>query len=362
MGKSIQTLLVGTYTNPDFDVSETGKGIYTLEFDPATAGLAVVGVTSGIENPSYLAVAPSGNRVYAVLEKMVRGGFLPGEVASFSLGGRGTLNLLNSVPSHGSCPCHLSIDHSGHYLFAANYVDGTVGLFPLGPDGRVGEAVQVDRHQGRGPTDRQTGPHAHMVLGSPDGRFVYSVDLGTDQVLRARWEAGAGSWEPLPDAYSTLAGAGPRHLAFHPVLDRAYLVAELNATVEVLSVDRKSGALERAAACSTLPPGETGFAGCSAIRISPDGRFLYVGNRGAYHSIAAYRLDPATGTPEFLGTFPTGGRGPRDFILDRTGAFILVANQETCSVTVLTRNPETGLPGSPVGSASVPTPVCLTLV
>jgi 6-phosphogluconolactonase len=352
-------LWAGSYTDPDFPVTRKGLGITSLEFDPTSGELRVTGVAATTINPSYLAVHPNGRFVFAVNEILEAGKELPGLVTSFEVAADGrTLKALSSTASEGSSPCHLVLDPTGRHLFVANYSSGTVTHLPVGADGRLGPAARVERHQGAGPHERQRGPHAHMVAWSRTGRELYAVDLGIDAVVATSWNTGTGTLGATTRGFATAPGAGPRHLVLHPTLDRVFVVNELNATVEVFAVDPSSGSWTPVQSVSTTGAAG-GYAGCAAIRISADGRFLYTSNRGDFQSLSVFAVDPTEGTLDLIQTRPSGGRAPRDLVLDPTGHFVLVANQDPGTVAVFRRDPETGLLSGTGRAVSVPTVVSL---
>ena len=352
-------LWAGSYTDPDFPVTRRGQGITTLELDPSSGDLRVIGVAATVVNPSYLAVHPYGRFVFAVNEILEVGKVLPGRVTSFQVAPDGRmLEELNSVASEGSSPCHLVLDPTGRHLFVANYSSGTVGHLPVGVDGKLGSAVAVDRHSGAGPHERQAGPHAHMVAWSRSKNELYSVDLGIDAVVSTPWDAATGTLGSTNRKFATAPGAGPRHLVLHPTLDRVFVVNELNATVEVFAVDPVSGSWTPVQAVSTTGA-VGGYAGCAAIRISADGRFLYTSNRGDFQSLSVFAVDPTEGTLDLIQTRPSGGKAPRDLVLDPTGHFVLVANQDPGTVAVFRRDPQTGLLSGTGRAVSVPTVVSL---
>ncbi len=342
------TMYVGTYTGGP------SKGIYSFKFQTSAGKLTPNGLAAETSNPSFLAVHPNQRVLYAVNEDS------NGTVSSFAIDpATGNLRLLNSVSSKGSGPCHVSVDKTGRFLFVANYNSGTTAAFKIKQDGSLTEAIATYQHAGRGATPRQAGPHAHMAAVSPDNRFVWVADLGTDQVMSYRIDAEKGMVPNAPPSAKLTPGSGPRHLVFRNDSKFAYVIGELAATVTVFSYDAARGTMAEVQTVSTLPAGYTGQKSCAEIRLHPSGKFLYASNRG-HDSIAVYTVDAAKGTLTSAGYVPTGGKTPRGFAIDPTGRFLVAANQGSNNIVVfkidqttgnLTPTDDTFAVGSPVDVA-----------
>ena len=242
----------------------------------------------------------------------------------------------------------------------ANYGSGTVSLLPVAADGQLGPPVS-DQHTGSGPHPNQTSPHAHCLLPDPANKFAFGVNLGTDQVVGYRLGAAAGQLTRLPQpAFVARPGAGPRHLVFHPDGRRAYLVNELNSTVTALRYEAASGQLREVQTVSTLPADYAGLNSCADVHVAPDGRFLYVSNRGR-NSIAVFAIAGTTGLLSPVQDVPTQGQTPRNFTLSPTGGLLLVANQASNNVVAFRVNQDTGQLTATGQSVDVPTPMFLLL-
>ncbi|MDX2285276.1 MAG: lactonase family protein [Bacteroidia bacterium] len=340
-------LFVGTYT------ARGSEGIYVYRFDPATGALAQVSAAGGIENPSFLALAPGGKHLYAVEEND------PGHVAAFRFDeAAGTLVRIGRQPAEGVWPCHLAVDAGGRWCIAGNYGSGSLAVLPILPDGSLGPAVQTIRHSGSGPNaERQEGPHVHSVNFSPDGRQIFVADLGTDELRVYQFDAASGRLTPGdPPAVRTAPGGGPRHFAFHPGGSFAYAVLEL--TSQVAAFRYENGTLSPIQTERMLPAGFSGPNTCADLHVSPDGRFLYGSNRG-HNSIAVFAIHPRTGRLTPKGHQPTLGSTPRNFAIDPTGRYLLAANQESGDIQVFRRNPRSGKLTPAGQSAKVSMPVCL---
>ena len=169
---------IGTYTR------EGGKGIYIHRYDADTGALTPVGSVES-ENPSFLAIHPSGRFLYAVNEVGEYKGEQAGAISAFAIGADATeLTLINQQSTKGTGPCHVSIDATGRYAVVANYGGGSTCLLPIADTGALGEASDFVQHEGCSVNpQRQQGPHAHSANISPDNKYVYVADLGLDKVL-----------------------------------------------------------------------------------------------------------------------------------------------------------------------------------
>lgn len=340
---------VGSYTEPPMGRAE-GIGVY--RFDPDTGALTQAQTVTGVANPSFLALHPSGRFLYAANE------LDPGGVSAFARDpDSGSLTLLNREESHGAHPCHVSVttDASGGYILTANYSSGSIAALPVGSDGRLQPTSSVVQHTGSSVNPkRQEGPHAHMVAPSPDGRFVLATDLGTDRIEIYRFEDGrltshgGAAAEP---------GAGPRHFAFSPDGAAVYVINELASTMTVYAYDAGRGTLDRRQTVSSLPEGFDGQSTCAHIAVSPDGRFVYGSNRG-HDSIAIWAVAD-DGDVSLIANEPTRGTEPRNFALDPSGDWLLAANQKSDTIVPFRRDTQTGMLTQAGPVTESPTPVAI---
>jgi 6-phosphogluconolactonase len=254
----------------------------------------------------------------------------------------------------------VSTDRKGRVAFVANYASGTVAILPIAEDGGLDAAPQVIQHVGTGPvTDRQESAHAHCVIPHPNNRFVLAADLGADRVLVYRFDEERRSLLHVEQGDAAMKpGAGPRHLAFHPSLPLVFVSNELDSTVAVLRCDAETGALSLVRTASTLPARWKGANFPADIHVAPDGRTLYVSNRG-HNSVAVFSIAPRTGALTQVQVMPTGGDWPRNFTLDPTGRWLLVANQRSGSVVVFARDAQSGRLAPTSQRMELPSPVCL---
>ena len=352
---------IGTYTRRESFVDGKGRGIYIFHMDPATGELEFRSLVSGLVNPSFISIAARKGFFYAVNE-IAGGSGASGAVSAFTIDAlTAEISFLNEQSTHGFAPCHVSVDGSEGYVLVANYASGSISVLPIRADGSLGEATHVVQHVGSGPVrQRQSGPHAHMIIESPDGGTVLAVDLGTDEIFAYRLDAEHGVLVPTDSPSTKLApGTGPRHLSYHNNGRYAYVNGELNSTITVFDYDPLSGALRETQTISTLPDGFNGRSTAAAIQVHPSGKFLYASNRG-HNSIAIYEVDESNGLLFLVGHQPCGGRIPRHFTIDQTGDFLLVANQNSDSVVTFRINPATG-ELSAEHMVEVPTPVCIKI-
>jgi 6-phosphogluconolactonase len=350
---------VGSYTETESSAAGKATGISICSMDLSTGRLTRIGTSPEITNPSYVSVHPSGKWLYAVSEtggKNEPGGSL--HAFRLTRAGR-SLEFINAVSSRGDYPCYVAVDKTGNFVLAANYGQGNVALFPIREDGGLDEAVSEDQHTGKGPTPRQESPHAHMIVVSHNNHFAYSCDLGTDRIYIYRLDITAGKLIPGRNPYETQAGAGPRHIAFHPSRNLAYVVNELNGTIECMIVDTNQGSLSRFQVISTLPENNNQNAACADIHITPSGRYLYASNRGSHNSLAMYAVDDQTGRLALLGHQPVRGSIPRSFVIDPSGTFLLVANQDTDNIVTFRIDPASGKLIDTGMEIQIAKPVCL---
>ncbi len=329
-------------------------GIHVYRFDTASGALERVFAIPAA-NPSYLVASRDGRHVYAVNE-LPGGGASPGiatvtgMVSAYAFDATsGTLTLLDRVSSHGQDPCHLSLSSDGRHLALANYSvaadpGGSVTVLPVAADGRFGAGAANVRLKGSGPVSgRQDSAHAHSVVFAPDGRHLFALDLGADRILRWRFQGEA------PDKPAQLVdpvwlqvrpGSGPRHLRFGPEGRFAYVMNELDASIDVYR--HHDGLLSLAQHVPMTEPGFGGGVAGSALHFSPDRRFLYASNRGDADEILVYAVDRASGMLKEAGRQSCLGRTPREFAIDPGGGWLIVGNQGSDALRVFRRDQESG--------------------
>ncbi|MGQ9662795.1 MAG: lactonase family protein [Kiritimatiellia bacterium] len=347
-------LFIGTYT------SRGSAGIYRAWFEPHSEWVELEGLAAREGNPSFLALGPSGDLLYAVCDLDAEN---PGQgaVSAYRITGpTGELKFLNRASMHGPRGCHLTVDRTGSIVLVANYTEGSVSAFPVGNDGSLGERSDFHQYHGRGPNSRrQEKPHAHSVSISPDNRIAVVADLGTDRLMLYQLDTVGKRLLPhAPQFVSVQPGAGPRHFAFHPNGRWAYLINELDSTLTVFAYDAPAGLLRTLQTESALPADFAGENIAADVHVSPSGRFVYCSNRG-HDSIAVFAVDSETGRVSVVGHTETRGRTPRNFVLTPDGDYLLAANQATGNVVVFRVDSRSGSLAPAGGEIRISMPVCL---
>ncbi|MFG2092114.1 lactonase family protein [Streptomyces sp. NPDC048612] len=339
-------LFLGTYTSDGRGGTGVGYGTY----DTLTGRITAGGVVTGVADPSYLALAPSGRTLYAVNERE------EGGVTAMALRPDGRPAVLGTRSTGGAGPCHLSVHPGGRWLLSANYLSGSVAVHPVDPaTGALGERTDLVTHTDPPPGPGQDGPHAHQILTAPDGRHVLAVDLGNDTVYTYRLDTSAGRLTRLSHA-ALRPGAGPRHLTFHPSGGFAYLANEVDNTVVVCRYDRRSGRLTPGAPQSTGTGPGTSFP--AQILVTRGGRFAYLANRG-HNSLTRYAVEAGGARLRLLDTVPVGGDFPRQIAFSPDQRWLFAANQKSGSVTVFAVDARTGALRRAGAPFTAPVPVCV---
>jgi 6-phosphogluconolactonase len=344
----------GTYTGAK------SKGIYVARFDTATGRLSEPELAAETKSPSFLAVHPNRRVLYAVGETTVRDGQRAGAVNAFAIAPKtGRLTWLNQQSSGGLGPCHLAVDAQGRCALVANYTSGSIASLPILPDGRLGPPASTRQHHGSGADPRrQAGPHAHCVVPDPGGRFALACDLGLDQVLVYRLDAGRATLTAHDPPFGAVPpGAGPRHLAFSPDGKFVYVINELGSSLTTFRFDPQRGELRAVQTISALPENFTGQNTCAEVQVHPSGRFVYGSNRG-HDSIAVFAADKESGRLRLVEHQSSRGKSPRHFAIEPGGAWLLAENQGSDSVVVFQIDAPTGRLQPTGQSVTVGAPVC----
>jgi len=331
----------------------SAPGIHMFLLDESAETLVPLEATAGVENPSFLALHPGGEHLFAVEEV---GGGSPGAVHAFRIekdGRSASLQPLNRQPSEGEYPCHLLIDRDGSWLIVSNYGSGSGAVLPILADGSLGPPVARFQHAGSGPNaGRQEGPHLHSTIFAPNGRHLIAADLGIDRLVVYEFDGSTGGVTGIGDV-PLHPGAGPRHLAFHPDGVHLFVVGELDSTVSVMRSDGSTGELRL---LQTLPTTGAGAPENTAadLHLSPAGDFVYVSNRGD-DSIAVFAFDPEAGLRPST-VRPSGGIRPRGFRPAPGGSHLLVANRDSNEIVLLPLLDGGAGLGAPVARAAVEQP------
>jgi 6-phosphogluconolactonase len=354
-------LIIGTYTERLPHVTGKADGILSASFDPVSGRIGPVATLAAARNPTYLALSASGEHLYAANETHTFDGQPGGGITAYARDPRtGQLTRLNGGPSIGEAPCHIALDRTGRFAATANYGvgAGSVTVYRLEPDGSLGERTDHVRPAGSGPNPvRQAAAHAHMIATDPVTGEVLVADLGADSVLAYALDS-AGRLAPRGAVHRAVPGAGPRHLAFHPGGRHLFVVNELASTVTALS-RQNDGGFTVTDQVPTRPAGVSGQNLAAAIRVTPSGRHVLVSNRG-HDSLTVLRFDPAAASLSLVGSTPSAGAFPRDFILTRDGRHVILASQDSDLLASYEFDDETGALRLRHTAAAL-TPVCLVL-
>jgi 6-phosphogluconolactonase len=354
---------IGTYT--ETAKQNKAEGIYAFTLDVENGSIGDIWLAAKSPNPSYLTVAPSKKYLYAVNELDEERG--NGQVSAFRRDlSTGNLELINQVASGGSNPCHVVVNDRETHAVVSNYTGGTLAVMPIEPGGALEKAVQVITFTGAGPNaDRQEGPHVHSFLFDRSFSRGFAFDLGTDRLMAYCFDPQAE--EPLIPAasqagvfpcFSAKPGAGPRHGVFDASGTYGYILNELDSTVTTLNYNQQTGIFEEPQNISTLPGGCAGTGNTAAgIKITADGRFVYVSNRG-HNSITVFKRNKMRGFLSFVDSVSSGGKTPRDFSIDPLENFLLACNQDSDNLAVFRINQAEGKLKK-LFEYPVPVPVCV---
>lgn len=339
-------LVVGTYTN-----SCDSQGVYVYDFDTTTGEYSLKNNSEKIINPSYLTIAADNKNIYSVNES--------GEESTISAfafeASSGKVSFLNNQKALGSDPCYIINDKDN--VISANYSGGNISVFKKTKNG-ISEAVQVIQHEGKGiDPERQEKAHVHMVYFTPDKKYVLSNDLGLDKIFIYKYNPNSKKEVlTLKNMVSVKAGSGPRHLIFSKDGKNVYLVTEMAGSLITFSYN--NGSLKQIDSTTILDEKASQIGAGAAIRISPDGQFLYASNRGEANDITIFKIGEK-GKLDFVARTSTEGKGPRDFVIDPSGNFLLVGHQYTNDIVIFKRDITTGLLTSTGKKIELCAPVCL---
>lgn len=307
-----------------------GDGVYALAYSRG-AGFAVGGAFQA-QNASFGAASCRHGLHYLVDEQAM------GRFGVYRRESEGWTQLAQ-LTTEGREPCYIALDPEERRVAIANYGSGSIALYALTPEGLPhGEITLWAQHGGGPDPERQEGPHVHCVRFSPDGRALYAVDLGTDQILRFALD------EPLLEraqiAWQAPPGSGPRHLLFHPTRPLAVLVSELASMLTLFDVTT-AGLVHRTSR-STLPDGCTGDNLGGHLTLNRAGDRIYVTNRG-HDSIGVFALDAASGRLECLQHISSGGASPRHLLLLEADGLAVCVNEQDGTVVAFELAPDGAL-------------------
>ncbi len=347
-------VFVGSY---NWDKSKSG--IYIYELDTIIGRLREVSNLKEVLNPSYLNISPNGKFIYACTEAKMPN---LGSVSSFEFNSKnGNLTFLNSQKSGGENPVYLAVDKSGTWLINGNYTEGSVSVFPIDANGKINSIVQNIHYQGGSINkERQDRSHVHSTVFSPDYKYVFLPDLGSDKIRSYPFDSAQN--EPLQitkeSFIKSILGSGPRHFIFHPNGKFAYCIEELTGTISVY--DYENGKLDSIQRINNHSEKYKENFNSADIHISPDGLFLYASNRGKENNIAIFSIQK-NGFLKTIGYQSTYGKTPRNFTINASGNFLIVANQASDNLVVFNRNSKTGLLKKLSVTMKIKNPTCIQI-
>lgn len=366
-------LLIGTYTRESArpDSGElTSEGLYRLRFD-AGSGLLEPNPRQVVAspNPSWLTLNRAATRLFVANENGPGQADPVGRISSLAVHPTSNwLTPLTQANTLGDEPTHVALSADERYLFVSNYGSqanpgGSLVVLPVDTRGRIGAAVQLATHPASGVhPQRQQSPHVHSAVLSPDGRTLFVSDLGADRLFAYRYDP-ANAERPLspadPAAIELPPGSGPRHLQFSGDGTQAFATLELSA--QVARFDHVDGTLVLRQLVDLAPPGEGDAHSPGALHLSPDGRFLYVSDRAATNQIRVFTI-AETQSLEEIQRRDSEGREPREFAIDPSGNYLLVANQHSDSLVVMRRDPDSGLLGETLQTLPLAQPADLKFI
>lgn len=298
----MKTLLIGTYTR------KTSEGFYRIQLNTQTDTLENLSLVAKTENPTYLEFEPKTQTLYAVYQDKDKGG-----VALWDYKNK-QASLRQSITQQGVQPCFVHYDNRSDVIYDANYHKGCVNVYQ---DGTLKKTFEYPE-----------GAHAHFVMTHPHTKALYTVDLGNDAIHK---------YVDLEEVsyFETPKGSGPRHLVFHPTAEYVYVFTELSSELIVL---KDGDTFEAIQTISTIPEGA--IKSGAAIRITHDGRFIYVSNRG-HDSISVFKVNDDY-TVSLVQNISSYGEHPRDFNLSPDENYLVAANRDTNNLVLYRINKTTG--------------------
>ena len=347
---------VGAYTQNMGWINGQARGVALYELDPATGKVNHLSDAPS-DNPSYLALHPSGQMLYATNESTQFGEPPDNSISAFAIAADGSLTAINRQGALGASPCYITVEPSGQYTLTANYSSGNFLIYPINLDGGLAPASDNVRNEGTGPDkNRQEGPHAHSINVAPGGKFALGCDLGLDKVFVYRIDLEGGKLLPH-GAGSVAGGSGPRHLEFHPNGQIAYVINEMGGSMTVFGWNGEAGSLTELQTISTVPADFGGQKWCADVHVHPSGKFVYGSNR-THDSLVIYAVDQKTSLLTLIGHESTRGKTPRNFAISPDGKLLLAANQDSNSIVSFAIDTETGKLNH-LATNEVPSPVCI---
>ena len=273
---------------------------------------------------------------------------------------------MNRTSTKGVMPCHLNLDKTGSMLAVANWSSGSTVSIPVHKEGTLGEVATFYQHSAErsagSSKSQQVEAHCHSVNFTPDNRFLIATDTGLNKVFILRIDAAKGTFAAHNSASLGLRHqANPRQFRFHPNGKWAYIANESGPGCTLLRYDAQRGIFEEGVTARTVPDSYRERMTCAEVEVHPSGNFVYVSNRG-HDSIAVMSIDPVTGVPSLLETFPLGGSNPRSFNIAPDGGYLFAMLQRANAIIPLRIDPRTGKLSRFSDNISLSAPVCAKFV
>ncbi len=333
--KETTFLFVGSFTD-----NKPGEGIHVYEFNNKTGDTTLKFTLDSITNTSFLKLSSNGKYLYTVMDSQMPHN---GKIGAFAVDAiHGKINLINIQDCGGVNPAHLELDKTGKFLANANYSDGSLSLFKINNDGSLNPLSQVLKFKDSSIIkSRQEASHIHASVFSPDNSFLFAQDLGADKIRGFRLDFNSqDSLLQNENQIKMIPGSGPRHFVFHPNGKFGYSIAELSG--KITAFNYQNGDLKLINDYFSYQKQQDIYRAAD-IHISPDGKFLYASNRGPDEdSISIFSINKRNGKLSLINHQSTYGKHPRNFVIDPSGQFILVANQFTNNIVVFRLDSKTG--------------------
>ncbi len=316
-----------------------GAGVELWSVDMESGAMEKVGNPAAVSNPGYLTMNADGSRVYSTNNiPGQEGGF----ISTFSVDPiSNQLTKIQTQQTDASSASYIRLDGTGKWMMSANYGRGNIVVNPVLNDGTLGATTATIKHEGKSIHQRrQQGSHAHCIVAGPENKFVFVPDLGIDKIVAYRFDDSTGALTAVPEMdVVTPPGSGPRHIIFHPNGKLAFATIEMTGYLGTYTYE--DGKLSPVGLYPATPASYVGAQSTSEVRISPNGRFVYVGNRG-HDSIAVFKINRKTGKAKLIQNISTEGSWPRNFGITSCGKMMVVGNQKSNTIVSFRINPFTG--------------------
>lgn len=341
-------LLAGKYTDSSV------KGIYFLDLNAEAGTFRLVAEADAGPDPSYFCISKKHKLIYAANEVMKFNGVTGGGVTTLSYNPKtGATVKKNEMAVPNGGPCFISLSPKEDFLFMANYMGGSVAVIKLDKSGIPVNVSDSVIYQKEG--DQVS--HAHMIKADPSGNFVYVTDLGLDRIVTYTLDRTTGKLNQIPNGITKVKkGSGPRHFVFSADGSKMYVICELNSTLIAFDV-AKNGELKQIQSLSTLSDDFGGESFCAEIEFGKNGDYIYGTNRGE-NTIVTFKPGP-DGKLTLAGRTKCGGNWPRNFAIDPSGKFLLVANQRSGNIASFKIDEKTGIPAAFGMDYRLTSPACV---